>query len=83
MTGWKFLYDSNGLMIEDSRDLYLLKTDSNGVQQWTKTYGGSDQDAGHSIRNTPDGGYGVAGFTKKGIADYDVYALKVDSNGNL
>ncbi len=62
-------------------DVYLIKTDPNGNLQWQKTFGGSDDEQGYSIRQTSDGGFIIAGF--KGIFDGDVYLVKTDPNGNM
>jgi len=65
-------------------DIYLIKIDSSGNSIWEKTYGGSGDDAGYSIRCTSDGGYIIAGTTKSfGDVDGDVYLLKIDNSGNL
>ena len=41
-----------------NQEIILLKTDSNGVEQWTKTYGGSGFDySGADVIQTSDGGF--------------------------
>ena len=65
-------------------DVYLLKTDERGDTQWTKTYGGSDNEVGYSIQPTADGGYVIAGGTHSfGSGGCDVYLIKTDSLGNV
>ena len=44
-----------------SRDMWLIKLDSNGNPVWQKTYGGPESDEARSIKQTADGGYLVAG----------------------
>jgi hypothetical protein len=64
-------------------DVYLVRTDSNGEFLWSKTYGGSDQDNGWSVHETPDG-FVLAGFTKSfGGGGFDLYLIKTDSDGEL
>ena len=67
-----------------SRDVYLIKTDANGDTLWTRTYGGTNQDAGLSVQETTDGKYIVAGYTKSfGAGGYDAYLIKTDVYGNI
>ena len=66
-----------------SFDIGVIKTDENGVTEWSKTYGGLSEDRGHSIQLTTDGGYIIAGTTASyGIGGYDIWLVKIDSEGN-
>ena len=65
-----------------SRDFYLVKTDSDGNIEWSRTYGGTDLDFGQSLVETLDGGFVLAGNTKSfGVGGYDVWLIKTDSLG--
>ena len=57
------------------------KTDANGDSLWTKTFGGTETDAGNSVQQTTDGGYIVTGTTSFGVF-CDVYLIKTDGNGD-
>lgn len=66
------------------KDVYLIKTDSLGTQQWSKTFGGAQDDEGYSIKLTSDGGYIVGGVTSSsGAGSRDLLMIKTDSDGNL
>ncbi len=66
-----------------SSDFLILKLDSSGNRQWSRTYGGSNYDFAYSISQTSDGGYIVAGYTRSyGSGYYDFLILKLDSSGN-
>ncbi|TKJ42456.1 hypothetical protein CEE37_01880 [candidate division LCP-89 bacterium B3_LCP] len=63
-------------------DVYLIKTDASGIEQWNQTYGGSDYEEGFSVQQTYDGGYIVTGYTLSYGVDYeDVYLVKTNASG--
>jgi len=65
-------------------DVYVLKLNSDGSLAWQKTFGENGYDEAYSVQETTDGGYIVAGYTKSfGAGGYDVYILKLNSNGTL
>jgi hypothetical protein len=63
-------------------DVYLIKTDAEGNEVWSKTFGDFGPEMGRSVWETSDGGYVVAGATGSYTDNSDVYLLKVDSDGN-
>jgi len=65
-------------------DIWIIKLNKRGDLVWDKTFGGSEDDEAHSIIQTDDGGYAVAGWTEsKGAGNSDVWVIKLDENGNL
>jgi len=65
-------------------DVYLLKIDDELNIQWTKTFGGIEDDVGYDVQQTADGGYIICGSTESfGSGKADIYYIKVDADGNL
>ena len=71
-------------------DFWVVKLSSTGSLQWQKCLGGSRDDSAHSIQQTSDGGYIVAGFTDSNDGDvsgnhggWDVWVVKLNSTGSL
>ncbi len=77
VTGWQIPF------VSGNHDVYLIKTDAVGGLLWERTYGGSESDVGHSVQQTLDGGYIVAGYTQSfGAGGRDVYLIKTDDSGD-
>jgi predicted secreted protein len=77
LAGWTGSYGAGNY------DFWLVKTDSSGTMQWSKTYGGGGDDEAFSLVQTSDGGYALAGITDSyGVGIYDGFLVKTDSAGN-
>jgi hypothetical protein len=64
-----------------SADIWVLKLNKNGVIEWQKTFGGSAFDGAHSIQQTTNGGYIVAGYTQS--FQKSILILKLDRYGAI
>ena len=65
---------------------WLIKTDSNGFEEWNQTYGepgGLNKDWGHSVQQTSDSGYVFTGtsFSYNPNNDMMIWLVKTDVNG--
>lgn len=67
-----------------SRDVYCIKVDSAGSLIWSRTFGGNSRDEGTDIKQTPDGGFIISGFTESyGSGSRDAWLIKTDSIGGV
>ncbi|TBN03291.1 hypothetical protein EYD45_09790 [Hyunsoonleella flava] len=73
-----------------SFDFWVLKFGPHDALQWQKTYGGTDDDRGHDIIQTTDGGYAILGYSKStdgNLSDNaganDFWLCKLDASGNI
>ncbi len=87
-----YAYSSNGHVTGHNgmTDCWIVKTNSNGVLQWQKSLGGSDDDQGSMVRSTTDGGYIVSSYASSNDSDVtdnhglgDMWIVKLDSSGNI
>jgi hypothetical protein len=68
-------------------DVYLIKTDSDGNEEWSYTYGGPNDEQGQNVIITR-GGYIVMAFSYKldeiyGSTNKATYIFRIDKNGKL
>jgi hypothetical protein len=95
--GMKVVIPFNKLLMEDIslqgyihtlwkwyRDVYLIKTDGSGNEQWNKTFGGTNVDGGSSVQQTSRWRiYHHRIHTSSfGNGSSDVYLIKTDVNGD-
>ena len=74
----------------DNWDLFLMKLDQQGEVIWTRTYGGSAEDFGFSLLETPTEGFVLMGYSSSQDGDvpptkgyHDNWIIKVDAAGEL
>ncbi|HNR19152.1 MAG TPA: T9SS type A sorting domain-containing protein [Bacteroidia bacterium] len=66
-----------------SSDVCVIHINDSGAVQWSKTYGGSNDDVAWDIHPTQNGNYIVAGSTKSANGAFDMYVLVIDSAGDV
>jgi len=65
-------------------DIYVVKTDAAGNEQWSRTYGGEEPDLAMDILVDSQGDYLVVGATGSFQANKrDVYVIKLNPAGNI
>jgi len=87
LSAWSFVRASDGGYVlagytesfgAGFADVWLVKTDSSGIMQWNKTFGGPDLDYANCIIQTCDGGYALAGHTESyGAGGGDIWLIKL------
>jgi len=71
-------------------DYWLLKFDADDNLQWTKTYGGTNDEKAYKIIQTSDSGFAIIGYTGSNDEDVsinngfdDIWLVKTDASGTI
>ena len=67
----------------DNYDMYVVKIDASGHQQWHKNYGANKLEIGWSIIELKNNGYLLHGSTTIDSTNDDIYLLRLDTKGNV
>ncbi len=74
----------------DSYDYWVVKFDATNTIEWSKTFGGSDDDRARDILQLSDGSFLVTGFSRSTDLDvsvnsgnYDFWVVKINIDGTL
>lgn len=89
-TGYTNSSDDDILNNQGDYDYLVIKIDTNGNLEWTKTFGGTNSDIANDVQQTTNGEYLIAGYTFSNNGDitsnhggFDAWVIKINSNGNL
>ena len=69
---------------DDVWDIYVVRTDENGVELWSESYGGGSSDISLKIIEIDDGEFAIVGSTESfGEGGEDFYLIKIGGDGEL
>ncbi|MCF7919195.1 MAG: T9SS type A sorting domain-containing protein [Candidatus Cloacimonetes bacterium] len=95
-SGWEYArgictaLDDDGIVVcglttageNEGFDIFILKTDILGNEEWLRTYGGDGFDTAEALCRTNDG-YLLCGYTdSRGLGEDDIYVLRTDVWGD-
>ena len=91
--GYVIAGDTKSYGYSGSQDIWVVKTDASGNEQWNRTFGGTYFERGSSVLETEDGGYIIAGHTESygylpiapgptGRRPGNAWLIKTDPKGN-
>lgn len=69
--------------VTEDYDFWMIKTDSEGLWEWSQTFGSNSDDIALSVRQATDGGFFLAGYTETQPINVflDAMVVKTDSLG--
>ena len=90
VAGWSRSNDGDVTGNHGGSDYWIVKLNNGGDIEWQKSLGGTGDDYAHSIQQTTDNGYIVAGFSASNDGDvtgnhggYDYWIVKLNSGGDI
>lgn len=82
--------DGDATINQGGFDYWVVKLSSTGALEWQKSLGGNSYDEGHSIEQTDDGGFIVAGSSSSANGDItnnkgnsDLWLVKLTASGTI
>ena len=81
-----FIIVGSSEILNEEKDVYVIKMTVDGVIEWSKSIGGPGKDIGYAVNQDFDGGYIIAGESNSFDSMYnyyDSYFIKLDAEGNL
>jgi len=79
-----FCFGTTSSLTNGGKDFYLIKTTTSGNLIYEKHFGGSGDETGYSVMNSPDGGIVMAGSTTgSGSGNFDMYVVKAGLQGSV
>jgi len=77
MCGFRFPSQSGDV------ELVVIRLDQSGDTLWTKAFAESNGIRGHSIHQSPDGGFVIGGFVHVWSNDYNGMVMKLNADGSV
>lgn len=69
---------------EKNSDILIVKTNAQGVIEWSKVTGGTNTDYAYSVQELKGGGYIIGGETNSyGSGNWDFYLMKIAKDGTI
>ena len=82
-SGYLIFGYSDSYSISGSYDLWVIKTDALGNEEWHKTFGGVRDDKAFWGIQTADGGCAVGGYSRSNNNNIpNIYIVKTDDQGS-
>jgi len=79
-----FVLAGNSPSVNGDNDIVLLKIDTNGNQEWSKSFGGGGEDGARTVEQLSDDGYLIGGYFDSQIPDdvLHTYLIRTNSIGD-